>query len=359
MTSSVRLEPQENFAQLETKICQIEKEEGQLLIRGCKVDQLAEQVPFESVVKALWDSESSPLETDSAFQMRLGDARMVAFRRVQKMPLLMKTDVMSFLRAAVAQLRSDAETPEEQFLFLTAVMCVFSAAWVRSQNSKGPILPEPELEHTADFLQMITGRDYNENEAKALNSFLIAACEHGIDTSVVVTRAVASTGADAISAITAALCAVRGPRHEGLEGEVPLRLLSRFSDSDEAQNWLDSSDNLMDFMETAQMKTLVYKTRDPRAVVIENAILELERSGHPVPLFSIAQSLEKRAGEIYSSKNGVGKCCASFQYYASVLLNSLGIPCAVFPAIFTMARVAGWCGHFGEQIRANCELEQQ
>jgi citrate synthase len=359
MTSSVMSQPPENFVDVETKISKLALEEGLLLIRGCKVEELAAKVPFENVVKSLWDGESSPFESDSTFQMRLGDARMVAFRRVQKMPLLMKTDVMSFLRAAVAQLRSDAETLEEQFLFLTAVLCVFSAGWVRSQNAKGPILPEPELDHTADFLQMITGQDYRENEAKALDSFLIAACDHGIDTSALVTRAVASTGADAVSAITAALCAVNGPLHETLNGEVILRILGRFSDGEDAENWLNCNDNLIDFIDIAGMKTSVYKTRDPRAIAMENAILQLERTGHPVPLFSIAQSLETRADEIYSSKNGAGKHFSSFQYYAAVLLNSLGIPTAVFPAMFTMARVAGWCGHYGEQIQANCALEQQ
>jgi citrate synthase len=348
---------QDNSAELETKIAKIEKEEGLLFFRGCRVEELAGKVPFESVVKALWDSEASPLATDTAFQMLLGDARMVAFRRVQKMPLLMKTDVMSFLRAAVGQLKSDAETLEEQFLFLTAVLCVFSAAWVRSQNSKGPILPEPELEHTADFFQMITGRDYKEPESRALNSFLIAVCEHGIDTAALVTRAVASTGADVISAITAALCAVKGPRHEGLSGEGILRLLNRFSDCEDAENWLNCNDNLLDFMEIAGMKNSVYKTRDPRAIVMENAIQSLEQSGQSAPLFLIAQALEKKAAEIYSSKNSGGRYCASFQYYAAVLLNSLAIPTAVFPAMFTMARVAGWCGHFAEQSQLNCVLE--
>jgi citrate synthase len=73
---------------------------------------------------------------------------------------------------------------------------------------------------------------------------------------------VASTGADTISAVVAALGALKGPLHGGAPGPV-LDMLDAIGDGARARNWLENE--LAAGRRLMGMGHRIYHVRDPRA----------------------------------------------------------------------------------------------
>jgi citrate synthase len=95
-----------------------------------------------------------------------------------------------------------------------------------------------------------------------------------------------------------------------------------------------------------------YKVKDPRAVVLEQYIAEVvdKLAGEEVKtLFQIAKRLEAVATERLKDKH----LYPNVDFYSGILLEALGIPVDLFTCIFAMARAAGWCAHWLEQVSAN------
>lgn len=77
--------------------------------------------------------------------------------------------------------------------------------------------PDPSLSTAENFLRMLRpDKEFNHLEAKVLEVALILHMEHGGgNNSTFTTRVVTSSGSDTYSAIAAALCSLKGPRHGG------------------------------------------------------------------------------------------------------------------------------------------------
>ena len=77
--------------------------------------------------------------------------------------------------------------------------------------------PDPELSTAANFLRMLRpDNKFTELEAKSLDAALILHMEHGGgNNSTFTTRVVTSSGTDTYSAIAAAMCSLKGPKHGG------------------------------------------------------------------------------------------------------------------------------------------------
>ena len=94
-----------------------------------------------------------------------------------------------------------------------------------------------------------------------------------------------------------------------------------------------------------------YKTKDPRATILQGLIKELReaRGGDVNPLFEVAEALEKACEDRLAEK-GV---YANVDYYSGLLYREMGIPANQFTAIFAIARSAGWMAHWREQLKDN------
>src|SRR5262249_22917347 len=133
---------------------------------------------------------------------------------------------------------------------LTATVAVGLAASLRIRDGSPPIEPDPHAGHAADFLRMLTGAPPAPEEAAALETYLVTATDHGLNASTFAARVAASTQASLTDAVTAALCALKGPLHGGAPGPV-LDMLDAIGPAENAETWLDAAvmrgDRLMGF----------------------------------------------------------------------------------------------------------------
>jgi citrate synthase len=344
----------------ETQLSRVDGANGRLVVRGVDLEEVAFRLGFEGVSTLLWTGEAhgerdAPELREAARQ--LGAARVRAFEQLAGLgDALEAADGMEALRAALAHLRVDADDdPALERVRIAGAVAVFAAAWARRQRlarrgraapPSEPIAPDPSRCHADDYLHMLTGEDAHPQIVRALDAYLATVAEHGMNASTFAARVVASTGSDAVSAIVAAICALKGPLHGGAPGPV-LDMLEAVGADSHARAWLESE--LEAGNRIMGLGHRVYRVRDPRAAVLERATLELERHGITTRRLELARAVEREAQALLKERYPDRPLAANVEFYTAVLLDTLGLDRRLFSPTFAVGRVAGWMAHVAEQ----------
>ncbi len=332
----------------ETEISRVDGEGGSLVIRGHDLETLAGHISYEAICQLLW--QGSPPQAGADRDRSLGPARVRAFGRVALLgDALAAPDGMDALRSALSHLSSGEQAQAHSFEAIAGAVAVFAAAWARRRAGRLPIPPDASLPHAADTLRMIEGRAPHPARAAALDTYLVTAAEHGMNASTFTARVVTSTGSDPISAVVAALGALKGPLHGGAPGPV-LDMLDAIGSPDRAEAWL------MRQLEAGRrimgMGHRIYRVRDPRAAVLERAVESLERAGLGGERLERARAVERAARALLAERHPERRLEANVEFYTAVLLDAIGLPRELFTPTFAVARVAGWLAHVAEQRRS-------
>jgi len=126
----------------------------------------------------------------------------------------------------------------------------------------------------------------------------------------------------------------------------------------EMLNEIGSPDNAKPWLEKQLAKKKVvwgmghreYKTKDPRATVLQKLMVEWgEKQGNLSQMFETALKLEEACEERLGPK-GV---FPNVDYYSGILYTEMGIAPDQFTPIFAVSRVAGWLAHWREQLSDN------
>jgi citrate synthase len=330
----------------DTALSDVDGEQGRLIIAGERVETLAGRVPFEAVCARLWElGEAQPHDAE-AVRRGLGEARLRAYALIPELaPALRRPDGMDALRGTLAQLDGADQDP----LSLTGAAAVFAAAWARLRIGKLPLAPERGAGHAADYLRMARGQAPTPAEAAALDAYLVTVSDHGMNASTFAARVVTSTQSDPVSAVVAAVGALKGPLHGGAPGPV-LDMLDRIGDPAAVRPWLvaelDAGRRIMG------MGHRIYRVRDPRAFVLERALGELERAGGPGrDRLELARLVEQTAEALLAERHPDRPLRANVEFYTALLLEAVGLDRACFTTTFTVGRCAGWLAHIAEQRR--------
>lgn len=310
-----------------TRLSDVDGAEGRLVIAGGAVEELAGNVSFEEVTSRLLGRTVTARD--------LGEAREAAFEQISTLgDALDLPDAMDALRASMAHLG------EVDPLRIIGAVPVFAAAWARA--GKKPERPDAKATHAADYLRLARGRTPSEAQVKALDAYLVTVVDHGMNASTFAARVVASTASDMVSAVVAALGALKGKLHGGAPGPV-LDMLDAVGDAANARGWIESA--LERRERIMGMGHRVYRVRDPRAFVLERAVRELEAS----PRLALARAVEAEAEKILAARHPDRPLKANVEFYTAVLLEAVGLPRTLFTPTFAVGRVAGWCAHVEEQ----------
>lgn len=330
----------------ETVLSEVDGARGRLLLRGHPVERLAHEVGFEGVVGLFLDGALPTAEQRAQLGAELGAAREAAFREHFALSRALDADdAMDALRGAVAQLSPTAGS-RAQLIALTGAVGVFQAAWARRRRAVDPIPPDPKMGHAADLLRMLHGRAPSPARARALDTYLSTVVDHGMNASTFAARVVASTESDAVSAVVAAIGALKGRLHGGAPGPV-LDMLDAIGTAEAAEAWIEAA--LERRERIMGMGHRVYRVRDPRAAVLERAIAQLEADGHDEGRLALARATERAAEAALRRRHPDRALRANVEFYTAVLLEALDIPRSLFTATFAAGRVVGWVAHVFEQ----------
>ena len=329
----------------ETALSDVDGEHGALTIRGFSVEALVERATFEDACGLMWNGQWPTTEERRGLAASLAEARTHAFAMLPTIGNALDTaDGMEGLRAAVGHLRAD--DPATDGARLAGAIAVFATAWARGRQNQPPVAPQSALTHAADILQMLTGATPAPARVRGLDAYLCCVVDHGMNASTFTARVVASTESDLISAVVAAICALKGPLHGGAPGPV-LDMLDAIGRPERAQAWLERE--IAAGRRIMGMGHRIYRVRDPRAAALEAATAALERTGVAADRLAIARAVEREAERLLAERHPDRPLRANVEFYTAVLLDAIGIPRTIFSPIFAASRVVGWCAHVAEQ----------
>ncbi len=340
----------------QSKMSKVLGEEGRLIYSGYDIHDLAEHASFEEVAYMLWHCCLPTREQLEAFEQDMVGRRGISF---QVMDLVRSTPPeahpMADLRTAVSGLAlSDPEADDlshesnlRKAVDMTAKMPTIIAAIDRVRKGLETLGPRNDLNHAANFLYMLHGREPTETEARAMNLYLVLLADHGFNASTFSARVTAATLSDMYSAVTSAIGTLKGPAHGGAT-EAAMKQLFDIGDVDNVDAWFEES--------RAQGRRVmgighrVYKVEDPRARHLRKMAAELADQTNP-KWFQIAESLEQlaRQDSYFIERN----LYPNVDFYTAPMLYSLGIEPDLFTTMFAMSRVVGWTGHLLEQYADN------
>ncbi len=322
----------------DTRISDVDGERGRLVIAGADIEALAHTASFEDMATRVLAAGGIAVAGTLAEQLRV--ARAEAWAMVPSLHgALAQADAMTALRAAVAQLPATGAGDAGDAVRAIAATAGFAAASARRRRGETPVAPS-HASHTADYLAM-TGIEATAARVRALEAYLVTVVDHGMNASTFAARVVASTGSDLVSAVVAAIGALKGPLHGGAPGPV-LDMLDAIATPERADAWLRGE--LAAGRRIMGMGHRVYRVRDPRAAVLERAIGELGS-----PRLALAKAVEAAAATILQDRKPERALAANVELATAVLLDAIGLRRDQFSPTFAVGRVVGWCAHVREQ----------
>jgi citrate synthase len=336
----------------DTKISDIDGQEGTLSYVGYDIADLAEHATFEEVVHLLHHLELPNSEELRDLKRFLSSSRELHPFQIQLMRTLAEqTSPMSMLRTSISA--SSAFDPdgwddsEEAQLRkakrLVAQTATLIATYHRLRTGQQIVRPDPSLTHAQDVLWMLHGTDPADEDARVLDTVFVLYADHTMNASTFTARIVASTLADMFSAITAAIGTLKGPLHGGANEE-SMKSFEEVGKPSNAEAYvrarLERHEKIFGFGHA------VYTTYDPRARVLKRlARGSAERAGK-LELFEIAEAIEEATFEQKQLYPNV-------DFYAAVVFHVLGVPTDLMTPMFAAARMAGWTAHVREQYADN------
>jgi citrate synthase len=325
----------------DTNISDVDGERGRLVIAGADVEQLALSSDFETAAARVLAAGGATDVND--LRGSLARARTAAWELVPRLgDALEAADGMDALRAALAHLRATGDDGVDAIAAIGAA-AVFVGAWNRRRAGAAAVAPNAVLGHAADYLRMSLGTAPTDEAVRALDAYLVTVIDHGMNASTFTARVVTSTASDLISAVVAAVGALKGPLHGGAPGPV-LDMLDAIGEPARAEAWLLGE--LSAGRRIMGMGHRIYRVRDPRAAVLERAVKSLASQR-----LELARAVERAAAKILQERRPDRPLAANVEFYTAVLLDAVGLPREQFSSTFAVGRVVGWSAHVIEQRR--------
>ena len=339
----------------ESKICYIDGEASKLFYRGFSIEELASNSSFEETTYLLmygWLPNRQQLDQINA---HLGSQRSLEPKIIDLLRMPYATsDAMDVLRTAVSALgvydpqpmTDDMTVRIKKSLTILAKVPTIIAAFHRLRSGNDPIPPKGNLSHAAEFLYMLTGREPGPYDAHVMDVALILHAEHEMNASTFACTVTASTLADMYSVITSGIGTLRGPLHGGAN-EAALKMVLEVGDASNAENYV--ADALAHKQRIMGFGHRVYKTWDPRYLILKKLAGELAVRKGQTKLFDTAVAIETSARKHLEGT----PIFPNVDSYSGIVFHMLGIETDLFTPIFAMSRISGWTAHAIEYLEAN------
>lgn len=337
----------------DTTIGDVLGDEGRYHYRGHDAVELARARSFEEVWHLLHEGALPEPAAAAEFGRRVGAARVLPSSALPIVDVVAASNAppLSGLRAVLSVVGpslgirpmldlTHAERRDQSLRLAAVVPSVLAALHRRAHGL--PVVPaDPTAGHAADLLRQVTGMEPDPVSARALEQYLILTIDHGFNASTFAARVVASTGADLVDCVAAALGALAGPLHGGAPGRA-LDALDAIGEPDRADAWVRAEvaagRRIMGFGHA------VYRAVDPRSTLLRELALELGG-----PLVERAVAVEQAIVTTLAAVKPDRRLPSNVEYYAGVVMAAVGLPREMFTPTFAVSRSVGWCTHAVEQ----------
>lgn len=156
----------------------------------------------------------------------------------------------------------------------------------------------------------------------------------------------ASTLADLYSTIVAAIATLKGPLHGGAN-EAALKTMLAIGKPENAESYVMNT--LANHGKVFGFGHRVYKTWDPRALILRKYAKQLSELRGQEDLFRVAEIVQDTVVRELAAKH----IYPNVDFYSGLTYHLLGIPLDLFTPIFAVSRIAGWTAHVIEYWEDN------
>jgi citrate synthase len=336
----------------QTRLSDIDGQAGRLWYVGYDIHDLAGRTSYEEVVHLLHELRlPTQTELDTLTDFMVEEREVSRFLQDLMPTLAQQTSPMSMLRTSVSAASAydpdgwddSVEADRRKALRLIAKTPTLLAMYHRMRTGQEIVPPNTKLPHAANFLHMLLGLEPSQEDAEVIDTTFVLYADHTMNASTFTARIVASTLADMFSAITAAIAALKGPLHGGANEE-SMKMLEEVGSPDRAEAYV--RDRLERHQKVMGFGHAVYKTMDPRAVVLKRLSKETGERHGDTSWYEISEAIERTVAE----QKGL---FPNVDFYAASVYHTLGIPTDLMTPIFAVARMAGWTAHVREQYADN------
>ncbi len=357
--------------------------EGVLYYRGYNIEDIVDgfvsdgRFGFEEVVYLLLFGEMPTANDLSNFKDMLGAYRVLPTNFVRDVVMKAPSaDMMNTLARSVLTLYCYDSNPNDtsienvlrQSMQLISVFPLLSVYGYQAYNhylrnqSLFIHVPDPK-KSTAEIVLTLLRPDqqYTDLEAKVLDMALVLHAEHGGgNNSSFTTHVVTSSGTDTYSAISSALCSLKGPKHGGAN----VRVSKMFEDLKiNVRDWADDEQiakYLSDILDKNAydrsgliygMGHAVYTISDPRAQILKRFTERLAKAKGLEDEYDLYSRVERLAPQVIGEKKHIYKgVSANVDFYSGFIYNMLNLPTELYTPLFAIARIAGWSAHRMEEL---------
>jgi citrate synthase len=336
----------------QTRLSDIDGQAGRLWYVGYDINDLAGRTSYEEVVHLLHELRlPTQTELDTLTDFMVEEREVSRFLQDLMPTLAQQTSPMSMLRTSVSAASAydpdgwddSVEADRRKALRLIAKTPTLLAMYHRMRTGQEIVPPNTKLPHAANFLHMLLGLEPSQEDAEVIDTTFVLYADHTMNASTFTARIVASTLADMFSAITAAIAALKGPLHGGANEE-SMKMLEEVGSPDRAEAYV--RDRLERHQKVMGFGHAVYKTMDPRAVVLKRLSKETGERHGDTSWYEISEAIERTVAE----QRGL---FPNVDFYAASVYHTVGIPTDLMTPIFAVARMAGWTAHVREQYADN------
>ncbi len=335
----------------------INGEKGILRYRGYPIEDIAANASFSEVCYMLIYGERAVGDKLAKFQDDLTHHTLL-HEDMKKFfegypPNAHPMAIMAAMMASLSTFYPQSANDEDLNIIRLLAKAKTLAAFAHKKSVGQPfIYPQNHLSYPANFLRMmfsVPSEPYECHPAleEALNLLLILHADHEQNCSTSTMRMVGSSEANLYASVSAAICALWGPRHGGANQKVIEMLETIQAAGGDYKGFLerakdrDSGTRLMGFGHR------VYKNFDPRARLLKGAADRIfSELGVNDPLLDIAKKMEETAlSDPYFVDR---RLYPNVDFYSGIIYRAMGIPTQMFTVMFVLGRLPGWIAHWKE-----------
>ena len=348
----------------ESKITYIDGDEGILLYRGYRIEELTEKSDFTDVQYLLLFGELPDKKQKEEYRTLITNHTMLheqvrrfydGFRR-DSHPMAILCGVVGAMSAFYHDSLDINNKDHRKIASVRLIAKIPTiAAWAYKYSLGQPfIYPRNDLRYSENFLHMLFAvpcEDYKISPtlSRAMSKIMILHADHEQNASTSTVRLAGSSGANPYACIAAGIASLWGPAHGGAN-EAVLNMLNEIGSKKNIPEFLKRAKDPNDNFRLMGFGHRVYKNYDPRAAVLRSSCHEVldELGVKNEPLLELAMELEKIALEDdYFVKR---KLFPNVDFYSGIIFQAMNIPMSMFTVLFAVARTTGWVAQWNEMM---------